>query len=146
MPSIKIGCAGFSYDDWIGSFYPDHVSKDRFLSYYSKYFNIVEVNSSYYAIPKESTLKKWVSSVPQSFQFSVKVWNQVTHIKDYGRGAKNLERFLNATRSLSDKIANYLLQFPSSFKHTHDHQLYLKLLLSKFDSETKVAVELRDNS
>ena len=146
MPNIKIGCAGFSYDDWIDSFYPEHVSKDRFLSYYSKYFNVVEINSTHYAIPKESTVKKWASAVPDRFQFSVKIWNQVTHIKDYGLGAQNLEMFLSATKPLSEKIGYYLLQFPPSFKQTNDHQLYLKELIRKFDPNIKVAVELRDNS
>ncbi len=146
MPNIKIGCAGFSYDDWIGSFYPEYISKDRYLSYYSKYFNIVETNSTHYAIPKVSTLKKWVTAVPEKFKFSVKIWNQVTHIKDYGLGAQHLESFLSALNPLSEKIAYYLMQFPPSFKHTDDHRKYIKDLLAQFDPSIKVAVELRDNS
>jgi uncharacterized protein YecE (DUF72 family) len=146
MVDIQIGTAGWAYNDWVGSFYPDYISKDRFLAYYSKFFRIVETNSTHYTIPKSSTLKKWMSSVPESFKFSIKVWNQITHIKDYASGIKNLNLFLNAMDSLSGKIAYYLLQFPPTFKNSETNLNYVEELLSTISPEQKVAVEFRNNS
>jgi uncharacterized protein YecE (DUF72 family) len=146
MANIQIGCAGFSYDDWIGSFYPPYTEKQKFLSYYARYFSVVEINSTHYMIPKTSLIKKWANSVPDSFKFCIKMWNQITHIKDYGLGMQNLHSFLKATELMSEKIAYYLLQFPPSFKNTDDHQKYIQQLLRTIGTTKKVAVELRDNS
>ncbi len=145
MVNFRIGTAGFSYDDWIGSFYPSHISKDRFLDHYSKFFDIVEINSSHYNIPKSTMLKKWASTA-EKFKFCMKIWNQVTHVKDYGLGLENLQLFLHAMTPLSPKIAYYLLQFPPYFKKSDENVRYLKSLLSTFEVDVKVAVELRDNS
>jgi uncharacterized protein YecE (DUF72 family) len=146
MPNIQIGCAGFSYDDWVGSFYPPYVDKRDFLSHYAKYFSVVEINSTHYMIPKSSIVKKWANSVPGNFKFCIKIWNQVTHIKDYGLGVQNLQLFLEALQPIRDKVAYYLFQFPPFFKYSEDHQKYLQLLLRTIGSGVKVAVELRDNS
>lgn len=146
MVDIQIGTAGWAYDDWKGTFYPEYVSKDSYLSYYAKYFHIVETNSTHYNIPKTSTLRNWMKSVPENFKFCFKVWNQITHITDFELGLKNLDLFLNAFAKYSSKISYYLLQFPPSFRNTQNNTHYLKELLCRFNSEIKVAVELRDNS
>jgi len=146
MPNIKIGCAGWAYDDWIGPFYPSYISKDRFLTHYSKYFDIVETNSTHYSVPKESILKKWAASVPEDFKFCVKIWNGITHIKDYGLGIQNLYSFFNTLNPINDMIAYYLFQFPPSFKKTDNHIDYIKEILKKIDTEKKIVIELRDNS
>ncbi len=146
MPNIQIGTAGFSYDDWSGPFYPPNMKKERYLSHYAKYFTIIETNSTHYSIPRASTLKKWATSVPERFKFCIKVWNQVTHIKDYGLGIQNMQLFLNAMKPIQSKVACFLLQFPPSFKKTDDHSKYIREILNSIDSEIKIAVELRDNS
>ncbi|MBN2155807.1 MAG: DUF72 domain-containing protein [Candidatus Lokiarchaeota archaeon] len=146
MPTIKIGCAGWVYEDWIGPFYPDYVSKERFLTYYAKHFDIVEINSSHYNIPKEKTIKKWRESVPHDFRFCIKFWNQITHISDHRIGIQNLHIFLNAFQPLIEKIAYYLIQFPPSFRYDRDNFIYIHEILDKIDPDIKVSVELRHNT
>ena len=146
MVDIQIGTAGWAYDDWKGPFYPDYISKNRYLTHYAKYFHMVETNSTHYHIPKSSTLKKWASSVPENFKFCIKAWNQITHIKDYGLAIQNLKIFFDAFQEISNKITYFLLQFPPSFRKTDNHILFLNEILKNIDPEKKVVVELRHNS
>jgi len=67
-----MGTIGHSYIDWIGSIYPDGASQQGFLSYYSKVFNAVEINTTYYAIPSSATLHSWLDLTPDEFKFCVK--------------------------------------------------------------------------
>lgn len=80
---VLIGCSGWSYDDWIGRFYPPSLAKKRFewLQYYGKFFPTVEINSTFYLIPKEETVKTWVEkgTKMENFDFSVKMPQLITH-------------------------------------------------------------------
>ncbi|MBN2156198.1 MAG: DUF72 domain-containing protein [Candidatus Lokiarchaeota archaeon] len=85
-------------------------------------------------------------SVSKDFRFSIKFWNQITHIKDYRIGIQNTRIFLNAFKPLIDKIAFYLLQFPPSFRYNNKNFSYIQEILQYITSNIKVAVELRHNS
>ncbi len=146
MPVFRIGSAGWNYPDWIGPFYPDYVSKERHLSHYAKFFDVVEINSTHYNIPRRTTLKKWINAVPDNFRFCIKVWNKITHTNDYGRGMHNLDIFLNAIKPIEKKTAYILLQFPPSFRKNDNNILYLGEILREINLDLRTAVELRHNS
>ncbi len=78
-----IGCSGWSYDDWVGRFYPSDLAKKKgeWLSYYSKFFSTVEINSTFYRVPNEFMVKSWIERGKQKpgFEFSVKLPQLVTH-------------------------------------------------------------------
>jgi len=78
-----IGCSGWSYDDWVGRFYPSELAKRKgeWLEYYARYFPTVEINSTFYRVPNEAMVRSWVekASCRQGFQFSVKLPQLVTH-------------------------------------------------------------------
>ena len=71
--NIFVGCAGWSYKDWSGVFYPKSIQSSEYFSYYSKFFNFAEVNSTFYNIPSENTIKSWNKKTPDNFRFSIKI-------------------------------------------------------------------------
>ncbi len=89
-----IGCSGWSYDDWVGRFYPSELAKKKgeWLGYYSRYFPTVEINSTFYRVPNEFMVRSWIERGKQrpGFQFSVKLPQLVTHdsiLKEEGEKA-----------------------------------------------------------
>ncbi len=86
-PKIYIGTAGWSYDDWVGSFYPFSQSKEfSWLKYYSRYFNMVEVNSTYYTYLASYVVNSWLRQIEAAddFLFTIKLHKDFTHKRRYG--------------------------------------------------------------
>ena len=79
MPKISVGCAGWDYNDWIGPFYPKSMERYHHLVYYAKYFDIVEINSTFYNLPSEDIVNNWALRIPKSFRYIVKVWQKISH-------------------------------------------------------------------
>ena len=80
MALIRVGCAGWAYPDWKkGGFYPKSLHNNQFLAYYSKFFDFVEVNTSFYHIPSLDSVTQWNHATPDSFSFAIKVWQAMTH-------------------------------------------------------------------
>ena len=72
MPKILIGTDGWVYKDWWGKFYPEKLSQSETLEYYSKTFDTVEMNVSFYHLPAKKTFKNWYKRTPKESHFSVK--------------------------------------------------------------------------
>ena len=72
-PLLHLGTSGWSYEDWVGNFYPPKTSSGRWLQYYISQFNTVEVDSTFYAIPPRSRVEKWAEAAPEGFEFALKV-------------------------------------------------------------------------
>ena len=79
MVRINIGCAGWDYKDWIGPFYPKLLESYNRLGFYTNYFNIIEINTTFYSLPKLSVVQNWMEQTPADFKFTVKVWQEITH-------------------------------------------------------------------
>ena len=135
-----IGTSGFSYDDWRGYFYPKHLKRGEFLSFYSKHFKTTEVNSTYYRIPPPKVAEGMVRKVPDEFVFSVKANSVFTHSRDYTYF--DIDRMKGVLRSFGEKLGVVLFQFPHSFHKNEEAKDYLKKLREKF-SEFKIAFEFR---
>jgi uncharacterized protein YecE (DUF72 family) len=78
---ILVGTSGFSYKEWKGSFYPDDLKNADMLRYYAERFSCVEVNNTFYRMPKASVLESWTEQVPSGFLFVLKASQQITHRK-----------------------------------------------------------------
>jgi uncharacterized protein YecE (DUF72 family) len=78
---LNIGCSGWSYEGWKGSFYPKTLDNKDYLPYYSKFFKFVEVDSTYYHIPSRTTVRGWKDKTPDDFRFSLKFPKIITHEK-----------------------------------------------------------------
>ncbi|MDM7912621.1 MAG: DUF72 domain-containing protein, partial [Methanotrichaceae archaeon] len=79
--TILVGTSGWSYDDWVGRFYPIELAnkKGEWFSYYAEYFNTVEINSTFYRLPGEFQVRSWIKKAPKGFEYSVKMPQLVTH-------------------------------------------------------------------
>ncbi len=112
---ILIGTSGWNYQHWKGKFYPEKLSQRKWLEYFTTQFKTVELNSSFYHIPKESVTKSWFSRTPQDFYFSIKVSRLVSHVHKLKECEEILKWFFTSCAPLSGKIAVYLIQLPPSF-------------------------------
>ena len=116
-PEWRLGTMGFGYDDWAGVFYPRDAKPGDYLSFYGKYFNAVELDTTFHATPPAEWVRRWASAVPDNFRFCAKAPKAVTHDLplDPARAAKELTRFLDVIGGLGDKLGVILLQFPPHF-------------------------------
>jgi uncharacterized protein YecE (DUF72 family) len=146
MVEIRIGTAGWDYKDWIGPFYPKTLDKVRYLTHYSYCFDVIEVNSTFYNILPINTLENWISRVPSTFQFILKVWQKITHEFDNPSLEDDFFTFLNQIKPLGRMLNGLLLQFPPWFKYSDKHFQHLSYITRKFAENYRMFIELRNNS
>ena len=84
---VRAGTSGWSYNEWKGSFYPEDISSSRMLRYYAERFGSVEVNNTFYRLPKPEVLAGWAEQVPEDFRFVLKASRRITHIGKIGPNA-----------------------------------------------------------
>ncbi len=118
MKAIRIGCSGWNYADWRGVLYPAGCPQRRWLARYAEVFDTVEVNTTFYRLPKVEAVRGWVEQTPPGFTFAVKSSRYLTHVKrltDMERGvARLLERLEPLTSS--PKMGPMLWQLPGNFR------------------------------
>lgn len=113
---ILAGTSGWSFKEWKGSFYPKGLPDDGMLGYYAGKFSTVEINNTFYRMPRESVLLDWASKVPASFRFAIKASQRITHygrLKDVG---SEVEYFTRITSVLGDRRGPTLFQLPPNLK------------------------------
>ncbi|MDQ1279296.1 MAG: hypothetical protein QG670_556 [Thermoproteota archaeon] len=142
MTKIHIGTMGWSYSFWIGKLYTAGCKPEEYLSEYSKHFDTVEVDSTFYRIPYKSTVAKWKTQTQPEFIFSAKFPKAITHDKRLVDCEEELKRFLESISPLQEKTGPLLLQFPPSFKSTNIPAL--KEFLEKMPHGHRLAVEVRN--
>ncbi|HXW50611.1 MAG TPA: DUF72 domain-containing protein [Candidatus Acidoferrales bacterium] len=117
--ALHIGTCGFSYRDWIGSFYPKGIKPLDMLPFYAERFGAVEIDSTYYAIPKPQLFESMDRRTPAHFRFAVKAPGSVTHLPvDASPTAADMAAFRSCLQPIveSKKLGAVLAQFPNSFK------------------------------
>lgn len=129
MPEVHIGTSGFSYDHWRGAFYPEGLAKNKWFGYYCDRFSTVELNVTFYRLPKDEAFKKWRSETPDDFRFALKGSRFITHIKRLKDPADPLKTFMARARLLKEKLAVILWQLPPNFTRDTDRlKVFLKAL------------------
>jgi uncharacterized protein YecE (DUF72 family) len=142
MGKIHVGTMGWSYDFWIGNFYAPATNANDYLTEYSKHFDTVEVDNTFYRIPSEATIKRWFDQTPSDFVFSLKFPRIITHVKMLEDCAQETSVFIKHVSGLDDKLGPLLLQFPPTFKK---NQLpLLEDFLTGLPQKRRVAVEVRN--
>jgi uncharacterized protein YecE (DUF72 family) len=111
---LNIGCTGWGYDGWVGPFYPKNLPPAKFLSHYSSVFDITEINSTFYAIPKMPVVKKWYSDTPSRFKFTAKLPKIITHENRLQKLSPHLEGFIESLKPLGTKLLLTVAQLPPS--------------------------------
>jgi uncharacterized protein YecE (DUF72 family) len=124
MKSTWIGCSGWNYDDWRGRLYPEGEPRRRWLEIYAEQFDTVEVNTTFYRLPRREAVAAWVSQTPAGFLFSVKASRYLTHIKRLTDVGEGISRFYERIEPLlqADRLGPVLWQLPANF-HRDDARL-----------------------
>ena len=112
MAQAKIGTSGWQYSDFSERFYPEDLKKTEQLAYYANRFPTVEINNTFYHLPKQSTVERWYAIVPSHFIFSVKASRFITHIKKLQEPEETLANFYDRIAHLGDKCGPILFQLP----------------------------------
>jgi uncharacterized protein YecE (DUF72 family) len=114
---VHIGCSGWVYPHWRERFYPKDVPQRSWLDYYAEHFDTVEINNTFYRLPKPSAVEGWVGHTPPGFVFAVKVSRYMSHIKRLTMVETGLKRFYEPLEALtkSEKLGPLLWQFPPNF-------------------------------
>jgi uncharacterized protein YecE (DUF72 family) len=140
---IYLGTSGFSYNDWVGHFYPAGMPKREWLTYYAREFNTCELNSTFYALPKASSLEAMADKTGEGFLFSIKANQEMTHQRE--NNATVFEAFCQVLEPIiaAGELGCILAQFPYSFRFNRHNWDYLGLFRERL-GELPVVIEFRN--
>jgi uncharacterized protein YecE (DUF72 family) len=109
---IRAGTSGYSYKEWKGSFYPAKIAPADMLAYYAERLSAVEINNTFYRMPRREVVESWAKSVPETFRFAVKVNQRITHRKRLAGVEEELDYLLEQLAPLGDRLGLLLVQLP----------------------------------
>jgi uncharacterized protein YecE (DUF72 family) len=138
----RIGTMGWSYEDWVDGFYPRELPAGRWIEFYAKHFDTVEIDSTFYAIPPAGRLRRWAERVPDHFRFTLKTPRLITHDLEPSRAIEPMRAFVEVVRELGEKLGVVLIQFGPSFSPRQFDGLVP--LLDSLPQTMDFAVEFRD--
>jgi uncharacterized protein YecE (DUF72 family) len=114
---LLAGTSGYAFKEWKGSFYPDDLKQEGWLGFYAGKFPTVEINNTFYRLPKESVLLEWASQVPEHFTFAIKASQRITHHARLKEAAASpLDYLLRTTSSLGSRLGPILFQLPPNLQ------------------------------
>ena len=142
---IFVGTSGYSFDDWLGRFYPPGIPRGQMLNYYVQRFPAVEINSTYYRLPHPKVMWQLERKTPPQFRFLVKFHGDVTHRQIRDRAAFDAFARVIAPFEDAGKFHGALAQFPYAFRDTPENRDYLRFLRDSFGARP-FFVEFRHDS
>ena len=137
------GTSGYSYKEWLGSFYPEKLPASEMLRYYAGRFATVEINNTFYRMPAETMLARWAEEVPGNFAFTLKAPRRITHEKRLKEAGPEVAEFVRRAAALGDKLGVVLFQLPPFLKKDLPR---LQDFLGALPSGPRVAMEFRNAS
>jgi uncharacterized protein YecE (DUF72 family) len=140
---LHVGTSGYGYDEWKGKFYPEKISPKEMLCFYSERLKAVEINNTFYRMPKESVLASWAEQVPKDFVFAIKAPQVITHLKRLRNVGKETDHLFSTLSLLDRKLGPVLFQFPKSF---HADRPALKDFIDLVPRKISCAFEFRSPS
>ncbi len=143
-PRWRLGTTGFTDPDWVGGFYPRDVKSGEHLPYYARFFDAVEIDTTFHAAPTPERVRRWADSVPDDFAFCVKTPKAITHGDTLVGTLDSMLSFLDAIRAFGPKLGAVLIQFPPSL--TESAFAPLEKLLAGLPPDLRFAVEFRHDS
>ena len=142
---LYISCSGWSYDAWLGHFYPSNLDRKEFLRYYSHVFDCVEIDSSFFRAPNLFMTRRWSLITPDNFRFTAKFPRSITHEKRLSDPEGPLRYFFDVMRPLRRKLLALLLQLPPSLT-AKEGLKKLEKLIHMLDPDFRYAIEVRNKS
>jgi uncharacterized protein YecE (DUF72 family) len=137
---IYVGTSGYSYKEWKGSFYPEKIPAKDMLSYYASRLPAVELNNTFYRLPQRSMVESWKAQVPDTFRFSVKASQRITHFKRLKDVAEETRFMLETVSALEDRLGVVLFQLPPNMKKDIER---LETFLRELPADMPSAFEFR---
>ena len=141
---LHAGTSGYAFKEWKGSFYPQDLKDDAMLGYYASRFPTVEINNTFYRLPKEAVLQSWASQVSDPFTFSIKASQRITHhARLKPECASAVEFLLKNTSALATRLGPILFQLPPNLKKDLDR---LRAFLATLPADRRYTIEFRHES
>ncbi len=140
---IHLGTSGFSYTEWRPSFYPEGLSPKKFLAFYAQHFDTTEINNTFYRLPTSKLTEAWSGEVPETFLFTLKLSQKITHIRRLKEVDQEMNFFLTSAASLKKKLGAILVQLPPNMKKDTER---LADFLTKYALQGRLAFEFRHDS
>jgi uncharacterized protein YecE (DUF72 family) len=140
---LYVGTSGFAYKEWKGGFYPEKIAADAMLPAYAARLGTVEINNTFYRMPKESVLTGWASQVPPGFRFVLKASQRITHFARLGDDGGALDYFLRTATVLGEQLGPTLFQLPPNMKQDLPR---LEGFLARLPHRWRAAFEFRHPS
>jgi uncharacterized protein YecE (DUF72 family) len=140
---LRVGSSGFSYDFWKGPFYPEDIGGDEMLAYYAARFSTVEINNTFYRMPKSEVLRKWFDAVPDSFRFAIKASRRITHESRLKETGDNVAYLFRQLETLGDKLGCVLFQLPGNLRKDIPR---LQAFFATLPGGSRIVMELRHAS
>ncbi len=137
------GCSGFYYNHWKGRFYPEKLSKTHWLDYYTRFFNTLEVNNTFYRYPSQKLLEGWYNKTPSDFRFTVKANRIITHLHKFKGTEQYTASFYKLAHLLREKLLCVLFQLPPM---VHKNMDLLETIASQMDQSVLNVLEFRHES
>ncbi len=143
-PELRIGCSGYYYSYWKERFYPKGLQPKAWLSYYGSVFNTVELNGTFYRIPKATDLQRYAAATEPTFRFAVKMHRSVTHLRKLADCQEIIRDFNDLIHStIGEKLSHILFQLPPSFAYSEEN---LERVLKAVPHHPENVVEFRHPS
>ncbi len=138
---LRIGTSGYQYDHWRGRFYPPELAKKRWFDWYTRQFDTVEINNTFYRLPEGEVFACWRDAAPRGFRYAVKYSRFATHMKKLKDPEEPIERFTSRAARLGDTIGPVLVQLPPGWGPDVGR---LDAFLAAVPRRFRWVVELRD--
>lgn len=141
---LRVGTSGFAFKEWKGPFYPPDLKDDAMLAFYATRFPTVEINNTFYRLPKKEVIQGWAEDVPEGFTFAIKASQRITHHARLKPEAKDLVQYLlDNTALLGSKLGPVLFQLPPNLKKDASR---LSAFLDLLPSGRRFTIEFRHPS
>ncbi len=143
MERLYIGTAGWQYPEWKKTFYPKGMSQTQYLNYYSSVFNAVEINSSYYQLPRPETVIGWKLHTPEAFLICPRLIRAITLKKKLKNGDNLLKSFLGHFQALEDRLGPIIIEIPPTITFEHENVKPFLDMLGRFSHHYTFVIEPR---
>jgi uncharacterized protein YecE (DUF72 family) len=141
--NLYVGTSGYSYKEWKGPFYPTDLPDKQMLRYYGERFRSVEINNTFYRMPKASVLETWAAEVPADFKFVLKASQKITHFQRLKDVRDSVEYLLNVATTLKERLGPLLFQLPPNLQKDVTRLREFLMLLPR---QSRAAFEFRHQS
>ncbi len=141
--NLYVGTSGYSYKEWKGTFYPEDLPEKQMLRFYGEHFRSVEINNTFYRMPKASVLEGWAAEVPTEFKFVLKASQRITHFQRLKDTGDSLAYLIKVAAVLKERLGPLLFQLPPNFKKD---AVRLREFLALLPPDAMVAFEFREAS